>query len=220
MLSGLGPEDASADRISDRVAHDLRRLIITLELRPGAPIIETTLMQRLGCGRTPLREALHRLVEEYLVRSVPRRGMTVAEIGIFELQQAYEARQAIEGLLARLVSERATDQQLDDLDETTRAMERAGEAADLFDTVQRDILFHSLIADAGGNLYVRDAFRRLAGPTMRLMYFAHSHGQMIAQTYIEHRDVIAALRTRIPADAERVMRTHIARAKERILQKL
>ena len=169
VLSGMAPEEGVADRISDRVAQDLRKMIITLELRPGTPVIESQLMQRLGCGRTPLREALQRLVEEYLVRSVPRRGMTVAEVGFFELQQAYEARQAIEGLLTRLVAERATEQQLSALDLSISAMEQAGEAADLFDTVQRDILFHSLIADAGGNLYLRDAFRRLAGPTMRLM---------------------------------------------------
>lgn len=220
VLSGLAPEDGLSDRISDRVAQDLRRLIITLDLRPGAPIIESQLMRRLDCGRTPLREALQRLADEYLVRAVPRRGMSVAEIGIFELQQTYEARQAIEGLLARLASERATEQQLGRLDSSTRAMEQAGEAADLFDTVQRDIQFHSLVAEAGGNVYLRDAFRRLAGPTMRLMYFAHSHGQAIAQTYIEHHDVVGALRQRDPASAERIMRAHIAQAKERILRTL
>jgi DNA-binding GntR family transcriptional regulator len=177
-------------------------------------------MQRLDCGRTPLREALQRLVDEYLVRAVPRRGMSVADIGIFELHQTYEARQGIEGLLARLAAERATELQMDALATTTKTMETAGETADLFDTVQRDIEFHSLVAEAGGNVYLRDAFRRVAGPTMRLMYFAHSHGQTIAQTYFEHRDVVEALRTHDPAHAERVMRTHIAQAKERILRTL
>jgi DNA-binding GntR family transcriptional regulator len=220
VLSGLSRDNGIADRISDRVAQDLRRLIITLHLAPGAPIIEAQLMQRLDCGRTPLREALQRLVDEYLVRSVPRRGMSVADIGIFELHQTYEARQGIEGLLARLAAERATEPQLEALGATTETMEQAGETADLFDTVQRDVLFHSLVAEAGGNLYLRDAFRRVAGPTMRLMYFAHSHGQTIAQTYIEHRDVVEALRSRDPANAERVMRAHIAQAKERILRTL
>jgi DNA-binding GntR family transcriptional regulator len=220
VLSGLSRDDGVADRMSDRVARNLRRLIITLELRPGAPIIESQLMQRLDCGRTPLREALQRLADEYLVRAVPRRGMSVAEIGIFELHQTYEARQGIEGLLARLAAERATEQQLSVLSASTETMEQDGETADLFDTVERDVEFHSLIAEAGRNLYLRDAFRRVAGPTMRLMYFAHSHGQTIAQTYIEHRDVVDALRTQDPAHAERVMRSHIAQAKERILRTL
>jgi DNA-binding GntR family transcriptional regulator len=220
VLSGLSRDVGVGDRISDRVSQELRRLIITLDLRPGAPIIESQLMQRLDCGRTPLREALQRLADEYLVRAVPRRGMSVAEIGIFELHQTYEARQGIEGLLARLASERATEQQLDALDGSTQAMEQDGESADLFDTVQRDIEFHSQIAEAGGNIYLRDAFRRVAGPTMRLMYFAHSHGQAIAQTYMEHRDVIDALRARNPANAEQVMRAHIAQAKARILRTL
>jgi DNA-binding GntR family transcriptional regulator len=215
-----GADDGLGDRMSDRVAHELRRLIITLELRPGEPIIEAQLMERLGCGRTPLREALHRLADEYLIRVIPRRGMSVADIGMLELQQVYQARLGIEALVAGIAAQHITSGQLDELDALTGAMERSGEAADLYETVNRDIRFHLLIGDASGNRYLRDAFLRLSGLTMRLMFFAHSHGQAIAQTYVEHADIIAALRTRDPEGVERTMRAHILRAKERILRTL
>jgi DNA-binding GntR family transcriptional regulator len=213
-------DDEAGDRVSDRVAQDLRRLVITLQLRPGEPIIEAQLMERLGCGRTPLREALHRVASEYLVRAVPRRGMTVTDIGVLELQQVYQARQGIEGLLAGVAAQQIAPEQLARLDALTRQMEKAGEAADLYETVQRDIDFHSALAEASGNRFLRDAFLRLTGLTMRLMFFAHSRGQAIAQTHVEHRQVLAAVQTRDPATAERTMHAHILAAKERILRTL
>jgi hypothetical protein len=72
----------------------------------------------------------------------------------------------IRGELLKLV------QQLNTLAATTETMEQDGETADLLATVQRDVNLHAQIAEAGGNVYLRDAFRRVAGPTMRLMYFA------------------------------------------------
>src|SRR5882757_10761310 len=85
----------------------LKRLILTLELPPGTPMSEPMLMELLGAGRTPVREALRRLSDDRLVVIFPRRGLVVAQLGLSEVQQLYEARITIEKQTAFLAAERA-----------------------------------------------------------------------------------------------------------------
>src|SRR5437016_4873848 len=66
--------DLGADRLSDRATDELRSLIITLQLEPGAALDDTVLSQMLGYGRTPLREAFPRLADEGLTVILPRRA--------------------------------------------------------------------------------------------------------------------------------------------------
>src|SRR5438477_10944439 len=85
-------------------------MIVSLELRPGAVIDERALMQRLGIGRTPTREALRRLAQERLVEVYPRRGMFVTSVEIRDLASLTEVRSLLESHVARLAAERATDE--------------------------------------------------------------------------------------------------------------
>src|SRR5213593_57100 len=85
-------------------------MIVSLELRPGAVIDERGLMERLGIGRTPTREALRRLAQERLVEVYPRRGMFVTSVEIRDLARLSEVRTVLESQAARLAAERATDQ--------------------------------------------------------------------------------------------------------------
>ena len=74
----LASVDASRRRtrpsLTDRAYADLEEMIVTLKLAPGRAVSESELSQRLGIGRTPIREALQRLAREELVVILPRRG--------------------------------------------------------------------------------------------------------------------------------------------------
>src|SRR5207247_7827443 len=85
-------------------------MIVSLELRPGAVIDERALMERLGIGRTPTREALRRLAQERLVEVYPRRGMFVTSVEIRDLASLTEVRSLLESHVARLAAQRATDE--------------------------------------------------------------------------------------------------------------
>src|SRR2546426_5848431 len=71
-------------------------MIVSLELRPGAVIDERRLMDRLGIGRTPVREALRRLSQERLVEVYPRRGVFVTGGGVRELARLSGGRGVLE----------------------------------------------------------------------------------------------------------------------------
>jgi DNA-binding GntR family transcriptional regulator len=86
--------------------------IVTLKLDPGDVLAEDALRERLGLGRTPIREALQRLASEDLVVVLPRRGVIVSQINVTDLTEIYEVRSRLEGLAARLAAERFGDGEL------------------------------------------------------------------------------------------------------------
>ena len=97
-----------ASSLADQAYSAIRDLIVSLELRPGAVINERELMERLGIGRTPVREALRRLAQERLVEVFPRRGTFVTSVEIRDLARLSEVRAVLEPEAARLAAERAT----------------------------------------------------------------------------------------------------------------
>ena len=100
-----GPAEAS---LTDRAYSDLEALIVTLKLAPGSAVSESALSERLGIGRTPIREALQRLARERLVTILPRRGIIVSEINIKSQLRLLEVRREVERLVARSAARRAT----------------------------------------------------------------------------------------------------------------
>jgi DNA-binding GntR family transcriptional regulator len=84
VLGVLRPSGSAAS-LAERAYHEIRDMIVSLELRPGAVIDERSLMERLGIGRTPTREGLRRLAQEGLVEVYPRRGMFVTSVEIRDL---------------------------------------------------------------------------------------------------------------------------------------
>lgn len=103
------------DLAGDRAYLAIRNLIVSLELAPGALIQEPALMEQLGFGRTPVREALRRLAQEQLVEVFPRRGMFVTNVDVRDLARISEVREALEPEAARLAAERATEQERNEL---------------------------------------------------------------------------------------------------------
>src|SRR6266436_2032040 len=95
--------------LAEKAYHAIRDLIVSLQLAPGAVIDERELMEELGIGRTPVREALRRLAHEGLVEVYPRRGMFVTGVDVRELARLSEVREVLEPEAARLAAERATE---------------------------------------------------------------------------------------------------------------
>src|SRR3954452_13438189 len=103
--------------LADQAYLALRELIVSLELQPGALVKEPELVERLGIGRTPVREALRRLSQEKLIEVYPRRGMVVTTVDVRDLARLCEVRAVLEPEAARLAAERATQADLDTIAE-------------------------------------------------------------------------------------------------------
>ncbi|HEX2010565.1 MAG TPA: GntR family transcriptional regulator [Roseateles sp.] len=125
-------------RVADQAYDALETMIATLQLRPGAPIVEAELIERTGLGRTPTREALMRLVSNGLIVQLPRRGLRVGDLMLAEHLDLIEARRVLERLIATTSARRATPDQREALLAQARAMVRASEQEDLAGYMEAD----------------------------------------------------------------------------------
>jgi DNA-binding GntR family transcriptional regulator len=198
-------------RQSDAVYDELRRLIIRTELKPGSLIEEPDIMRRLDVGRTPLREALQRLVQDDLVRNVPRRGYFVTDTSAADLFHVFDVRLRLEGLGARRAAERATEAHLKEFEQLLEEGQAGIDAGteDLVWNIEIDERFHLLVARASGNPYiVRDIARHYA-LSVRVLYFSQMRLTLVRDEISAYRALYKALRQRDPQAAEAAMALHL-----------
>jgi DNA-binding GntR family transcriptional regulator len=196
-------------RLSDKAYHLIRQKIITLEFPPLSPIDEQTLMEDLQLGRTPIREALQRLAAEDLVFVAPRRGMFVSEISITDLQKIFEARMVLEGFCARLAAERATAEQLDQIEEVIHQLDHVPEA-DGKALMLIDERFHELLYQAADNEFIADTSRRLHALSFRLWHVVLDRLGDVRGAMEQHIGIADALRGRDPVQAEKLVQKHVS----------
>jgi DNA-binding GntR family transcriptional regulator len=204
------------ERASDRVLRDLRRMILTLELQPGAVVTEASLVDVLDCSRTPLREALQRLSHEHLVVAVPRRGVSIADLGIVQFGQLVEALEGIDRTAGRLAAERMTDEQLDHLDELLARSEEAAADGELAEVVELDFQIHTTFGSASGNHFLLEFQEMLLRLLARYIYLGFTRAGNASGAIADHRRIADALRRRDPDDVEAAVSAHIRNGRDRM----
>jgi len=186
------PVITNGTSLSERAYDQIRRMIVRLDLAPGAVIREDELQVSLGMGRTPIREALQRLVRDQFVTVIPRRGVFVSGIDVDELGTLYETRAVIEPYATRLACARGT---VGHWDEMAAALERAGRprtpAVDLLD-IDREC--HELVWSAADNRFLTDTLDMLYAQSDRLWHMYLADVDDMADAVAEHRQILDALR--------------------------
>lgn len=200
---------------SQEAYHLIRDKIITLELPPSSVIDEHALMEELGLGRTPIREALQRLSAEGLVNAVPRRGTFVADISITDLQAISEVRIVLTSFCARLAAQRITAAQLAQMDAVLRDLEQVqqGHPQDLMDIDRR---FQRLLYRASGNEFLVDVLDHLYDLSLRLWYLVLPRLGDVRGAIEQHRQLAEALEAGDGTRAEAMIREHIIQFQHRI----
>src|SRR6184192_3664132 len=102
-----------SENLSARVYNQFKNLILCNEILPGQKLHHQHLSERLGVSRTPVREALTRLVQEGYVTFLPNRGFTCKEIRMQEAEELYELREALEAFSVEKAIANLTDSALD-----------------------------------------------------------------------------------------------------------
>ena len=192
--------------LADRAYEAIRELIITLELEPGAVINERELIERIGIGRTPVREALRRLAQEHLVEVYPRRGMFVAAVDVRELARLSEVRAVLEAEAARLAAERATDAERAEL----RAL-IAEIGGDLDDRglIELDERIHRAIYRCSHNDLLEDTLEQYYMLALRIWMIALDRQHELKDAVGEHRTLLEAIHDGDGARAAATMRCHV-----------
>lgn len=203
-------------RECDRIASDLRRMILRVELAPGAIVSEAYLTEQLKCGRTPLREAFQRLAAESLVTSVPQHGVSVASLNIADFSHYNQMLLLLEGTALRQAAPRITEQDLRTAEELVARAEDANTEGDLAAVAELDVEFHSLLVRASGNPFLAETITRVHRLCTRFGHIAWQHKASAAPSFAEHRQVLAALQSRDAEAAGQLIAMHAEMSRERI----
>ncbi|MFW6136351.1 MAG: GntR family transcriptional regulator [Chloroflexota bacterium] len=202
--------------LKDRAYNALKDAILTLQLEPGTPIVETQLAEELGISKTPVRDALQELEREGFVTRVPFKGTYVTEVTPEDLTDVFQLRAVMEGLAARRATPFFSPDELDHIDECLTAAEAALADGDLALCSQRGKALHDAIIDKANSQRLASIIRNLDDHVQRFRLISDQISGRLHKSVEEHRLVLDALREQDPRAAERAMRNHL----ESVLQDL
>jgi DNA-binding GntR family transcriptional regulator len=201
-------KDLQRVRLSEKAYRLIKEKVVTLELPPSAVIDEHILMQELGLGRTPIREALQRLDSEGLVNIVPRRGTFVNDISVTDLQKIFELRVVLEGFCARLAAQRITEDELKRMENVLQDLDQL-QNGDPQVLMSIDKRFHRLLHAAADNEFMTDILDRLYDLSLRLWYLVLNRLDEVRHSIEQHFEVLNALEEGNGTRAEAVIQKHI-----------
>jgi DNA-binding GntR family transcriptional regulator len=193
--------DFTVRRFSDDFAKLLRGRILGGDLQPGERLNEVHLAERYGISRSPIREALHALSSEGLVTFVPGKGAFVQELTALEVQYLGDVREALETQAARLVAQRGTASDFDELERAALITNAGGsDGPSEFHIVMLRLCGNPRLELIGVSTTtrLRLARARSASDTARLE---------VAND--EHLEIVAAIRARDADLAGELTRRHI-----------
>jgi DNA-binding GntR family transcriptional regulator len=205
----IEPDLTGDESLSERGYREIRRLIVTLELEPGSVISEPELQDRLGMGRTPIREALRRLANEHLVEVFPRRGMFVAALDTRDLAAISELREELEPFAARLAAARRNDDDLAVIDELVAAIDESMKHLDVRDLIELDQRVHHHVYRCAHNEYLQAVLEQHYMHALRIWFIALDKVTHLQQAMAENRDLLVAVKDGDPDRAATIMSSHV-----------
>lgn len=208
--------EKTAGRINDAIYSRLREEIIAGQLPPRSRLSVPALAERLHVSRSPVRDAIVRLIQDRLATEEPRRGAVVTLVGPRELATIYEVREVLEGLAARLAIECAGRRLVDALRDTMHTHERAVAEGDMFRHMECDMHFHALIREAAGNPELKRMLDEIQTQVRLAMQTTVVTGGP-RRALEDHRAILAAFEDSDPVAAEQAARAHIARLRVALL---
>lgn len=197
---------SAGDFMASDVRNRLRSMILGAELKPGQRLVEDDLCERLGVGRTPVREALLLLQGEgFLSRE---RGWVVETVDRSQVRAIFESRAAIEAATARLAARHAEASELDAMAELVEAME-PGETLTRSELNSLNTQFHKTIIAASKNMFLAQFHERTLFHYWMLRVPILFSEAEVRETNLQHRRILAALVGRDEEEAERAARHHV-----------
>ena len=208
----------AGDLLADRAHSQLSAAILRNELAPGTPLSVPDLARRLGISRSPVREAVLRLIWDGLADYRGRRGTVVVSIDLNGFLGLLEVREVLEALAARLAAERGTADEREALRAIHEELEALGsEASDEAAFAAIDMRFHAAIREMSRNADLYASLARSQGRAHLSLNTLWQGERNVRATQLEHAAICDAI---IDGDSDRAQeaaRTHIASLRRRVI---
>jgi len=207
----------NTNELTDLAYEKVKEMILSNELKPGQKIVQDSLALDLGISRTPLRSALQKLEAEYLIKSIPRRGVVVREFSNEKIVEIYDCRIALESMAIRLFTESASVVEKKRLQKFFSKYSKGSGSIDTKAYQADDAKFHDFIQSNCGNEFLGRLFNQ-----GNLLICINQIGLIRPpeETLPEHLGIIEAICNKEVDKAEELGRQHLLTSKELIMKRI
>lgn len=197
--------------LRERITDLLRDTIVSGEMRPGQPLIETELAAQLGVSRAPLREAMQVLVQDGLVEMIPYRGAIVRTLTTTDIEELYSFRSVLEQFaIRRMMSNGNASTDAETLRALYQSMLAAADANDLRAVNQIDREFHDTLIELARHGLLQQSWRSVSLRVRQAMAIRNRQNSDLKQVAYNHLPIIEAIATGEETQALALIDRHIA----------
>ena len=196
----------------------LKGRILNFSLLPGVKISDEETAKVFGTSRSPVREALNRLVEQGLVESRPNRGFTVKVFTRKEVEDHYMLREALECLAVRLATQSMDTKKIKSLEDLLATYPAIMKSEDIARFNEFDERFHDLIALYSNNVALHRALQNLHGIIRVIRRYDHIRVGSFQDTFEEHQLILKHMVRKDIERAVKLMSSHILNSMKLVMR--
>jgi DNA-binding GntR family transcriptional regulator len=212
--------DFRAHTLTGVVQHEIERMILSGELKPGQRLNEKAVADKLSVSRGPVREACRALAELGLVYLIPQRGVFIQRVTRDDAIEVYDLRAGLTALAASLLAPMLTKDMAAQLDQYVDEMQDAAEKGDFSRFDPLNLEFHDYIVRSTGNSRLIKLYRGF----VKEFHLFRVHGLVqrgaLLQSNEEHREIVNALKAQDANLSYETSFSHVSKGKERMLMAL
>jgi DNA-binding GntR family transcriptional regulator len=203
----------------DDAYETLKAAITSGELQPGERLYETALSARFGVSRTPVREALQRLVTEGLAEVGPN-GVRVTTLSVKDVRALQRTSRALQSLAALLAASEGSEADMAKLEELMQRMETCAAAHDFKSWAEADVAIHRHIFQMSANPWLSKLLLQMESLIARVRHVMLGRPGRVEEATDEHRLVVEAIKSRDEKAAEKAMYDHLVMAEKTLIETL
>lgn len=187
----------------------LRSHIMELKYAPGSTISENEIAESLNISRTPVREAIIRLVQEKLIDVFPQRGTYISLIDIHHVEESKFIRETLERRVMQLACQVFREEDLFQLQKCLVLQELCIQEKQFLQFYEHDSSMHGAIFAGCDKAGTWEMIQQMHTHYNRVRILGISHGYELPDLLAEHRAMVAAIRERDVLAGERALDTHL-----------
>ena len=215
-----GQERTAMPTVVDYAYEEIWKRVIMIGGSEEQRLSDVTLAEQLKMSRTPVRQALERLVQEGLVRSDPRRGFWTNTFTTQDINEIYDLRGALEVLAVRLAASRLSQEDLKAHLDALYAVRAELDAHPVLRFLQVDIRFHMLITRASSNGRLMHSLSMLRSQLSMFQMQDTYYPKRMEIALNDHEQILLALLAGNVDEAADCLARHIRHAKEGVLAEI
>lgn len=206
--------------LNGHVYDDVLRLIFAGRFAPGERLDEQMIAVALGVSRTPLREAIAKLVKDGLVEHRPYRGNFVRSFTVQQASDLYEVRKSLESMAVRLTVPQLTPASIARLRAIVADVEAALGRGDMVGYAMAGQRFHETVSELSGNQTLVTLLRQLRGQIQVIRMMANRDPDVVESTAMERPSIVDAMAAGDIERAAHLMEEHIELVRRSITARL